>query len=233
MKGADKHSILVVDDENDILEFISYNLRSEGFVVNTANNGRTALDLSRRLKPDLILLDVMMPEMDGIEVCEEIRRTPDISNVLIVMFSARSESYSQIAGLEAGADDYLVKPIRPKVLTSRIKSMLKRSYHLSDTGGKVVHDKRDFGNLLIDIEKHLVVLDQKEVFLPKKEFTLLSLLTSKPKKVFTRDEIYQHVWGDDVYVCDRTIDVYIRKLREKLGVDRIKTIKSVGYSFEG
>jgi two-component system alkaline phosphatase synthesis response regulator PhoP len=225
-------SILIVDDEQDILEFVSYNLKREGFIVNTASNGKVAVELTKQLRPDLVLLDVMMPQMDGIEVCEEIRRTPEINNTLIAMLSARSESYSQIAGFDAGADDYMIKPIRPKVLVSRIKALLKRPYGISPQEYQSVPVVRDFGGLFIDIEKHQVIVDSKNIVLPKKEFLLLSLLTSKPSRVFSRQEIYDHVWGDDVYVCERTIDVYIRKLREKIGQDRIKTIKSVGYSFE-
>lgn len=230
MEKQDK-SILIVDDEQDILEFVSYNLKREGFNVDAVNNGKAALEMAKKVRPDLILLDVMMPGMDGIEVCEEIRRTPEISHILIAMLSARAESYSQIAGFDAGADDYMIKPIRPKVLVSRIKALLKRPHHETVVMNNRVEDVRDFGDLLIDIEKHRVAVKSKDVSLPKKEFMLLSLLTSKPSRVFSRDEIYTHVWGEDVYVCDRTIDVYIRKLREKIGQDRIKTIKSVGYSF--
>ncbi|MEX0981253.1 MAG: response regulator transcription factor [Bacteroidales bacterium] len=227
-----KTKILIVDDEQDILEFVSYNLKREGFHVDTVSNGKKALDIAKKMHPDLILLDVMMPGMDGIEVCEEIRRTPEIRHILIAMLSARAESYSQVAGFEAGADDYMIKPIRPKVLVSRIKALLKRPH--PENGREIVRTEavRNFGDLLIDIEKHRVLLKSKEINLPKKEFMLLSLLTSKPSRVFSRDEIYNHVWGKDVYVCDRTIDVYIRKLREKIGQERIKTIKSVGYSFE-
>jgi len=224
--------ILIVDDEQDILEFVSYNLKREGFIVDTVSNGKKALDMAKKSHPDLILLDVMMPGMDGIEVCEEIRRTPEIRHILIAMLSARAESYSQIAGFDAGADDYMIKPIRPKVLISRIKALLKRP-HAENTKEVVrTETMRKFGDFLIDIEKHRVVVKSTEINLPKKEFMLLALLTSKPSRVFSREEIYSQVWGKDVYVCDRTIDVYIRKLREKIGQKRIKTIKSVGYSFE-
>jgi two-component system alkaline phosphatase synthesis response regulator PhoP len=232
MYSEDKKSILVVDDEHDILEFLSYNLKREGFLVDTANNGKIALELVKQLKPDVVLLDVMMPEMDGIEVCDQIRKTPGISKTLIAMLTARAEVYSQIAGFEAGADDYILKPIKPKLLISRIKALLKRASYPESDHQKQSQAQRDFGNLLIDLEKHKVVVDSVDVELPKKEFLLLSLLTSKPSKVFSRDEIYDHIWGDDVFVSDRTIDVYIRKLREKIGQDRIKTIKSVGYRFE-
>lgn len=226
-------TILLVDDEQDILEFLTYNLRQEGFYVHTAPNGRIAIEKAIQLQPDVILLDVMMPEMDGIEVCEVIRRTPKIRDTRIAMLSARSESYTQIAGLEAGADDYMVKPIRPKVLVSRIKALLKRSDLTKP--GEVLADQsyRRFGNLSIDTEKHDVSVNGEQLSLPKKEFQLLTLLSSRPEKVFTREEIYSHVWGDEVVVSDRTIDVYIRKLREKIGQERITTIKSVGYRFEG
>jgi len=228
----ERKTILVVDDEQDIVEFISYNLEKEGFNVASANNGKQALEQTLKLHPDLILLDVMMPEMDGIETCEEIRKNPEVSNTVIAMLTARAESYSQIAGFDAGADDYIIKPIRPKVLVSRIKALLKRTSYAIPQKEMANESARVFRNLLIDVEKHRVVVDQKEVDLPKKEFLLLSLLTSKPAKVFSREEIYNHVWGENVYVCDRTIDVYIRKLREKIGQERIKTIKSVGYRFE-
>jgi two-component system alkaline phosphatase synthesis response regulator PhoP len=230
---TDSHTILLVDDEQDILEFLSYNLRQEGFDVHTAANGRIALEKANQLLPDVILLDVMMPEMDGIEVCEVIRKTPKIRDARIAMLSARSESYTQIAGLEAGADDYMVKPIRPKVLVSRIKALLKRPDMTRSGGEPANHSVRRFGNLFVDLEKHYLAVNEEQLNLPKKEFQLLTLLTSSPGKVFTRDEIYSHVWGEEVVVSDRTIDVYIRKLREKIGQDRITTIKSVGYRFEG
>ncbi len=224
--------ILVVDDEEDILEFISYNLKKEGYQVVTAKDGRVAIEQAKKHKPRLILLDVMMPEMDGIEVCEEIRHTPEISNTVIALITARSESYSQIAGFDAGADDYITKPIRPRVLMSRIKALLKRYSHSLQDRESIGPAPRELGNLVIDIEKHLVKVNGDEIELPKKEFSLLSLLTSKPSRVFTRQEIFNYVWGSDVYVCDRTIDVYIRKLREKIGSERIRTIKGVGYRFE-
>ncbi|MCF8346070.1 MAG: response regulator transcription factor [Bacteroidales bacterium] len=227
-----KKSILIVDDEQDILEFLSYNLSRENYRVNTACNGKEAVEMALEVNPDLILLDLMMPEMDGIEVCQVIRKNKDIGNTLIAILSARAESYSQIAGFEAGADDYIVKPIRPRLLISRVNALLKRSSEKVDKAIIPDDDIRIFGNLLIDIGKHLIVVDKKDIMLPNKEFRLLKLLTSIPSKVFTRDEIYQFVWGENVYVCERTIDVYIRKLREKIGQNRIKTIKSVGYSFE-
>ncbi len=225
------YKILVVDDEEDIVEFVSYNLRREGFNVNVARNGREAINTAVSFHPHLILLDIMMPEMDGIETCEEIRTIPSLSDTLIAFLTARSEDYTQIAGFSAGADDFISKPVRPKVLTSRIKALLKRcrTEHsaIPDTANEFQN-----GNLVIDKEKHLVIVEGQEIDLPRKEFNLLSLLTSKPSRVFTREEIFDHIWGSDVYVNDRTIDVYIRKLREKIGLNKIKTIKGVGYKFE-
>lgn len=227
-----KYKILLVDDEVDILEFISYNLEKEGYKVYTAQNGVEAIKLAEKKTPDLIILDVMMPEMDGIAACEEIRRIPSLQNVVIAFLTARGEDYSQIAGFEAGADDYITKPIRPKVLVSRVKALLKR------TGGGIMTEQAvensttiTIGNLVIDKERYLINSEGVEMVLPRKEFELLSLLVSKPGKVFTREEIYYSVWGDNVVVGDRTIDVHIRKLREKIGNDHIKTLKGIGYKF--
>lgn len=227
-----KYKILLVDDEVDILEFISYNLEKEGYKVYTAQNGVEAIKLAEKKIPDLIILDVMMPEMDGIAACEEIRRIPSLQNVVIAFLTARGEDYSQIAGFEAGADDYITKPIRPKVLVSRVKALLKR------TGGGIMTEQAvensttiTIGNLVIDKERYLINSEGVEMVLPRKEFELLSLLVSKPGKVFTREEIYYSVWGDNVVVGDRTIDVHIRKLREKIGNDHIKTLKGIGYKF--
>lgn len=222
--------ILLVDDEEDILEFVSYNLEREGFKVFTARNGKEAILKVTKVKPDLVILDVMMPEMDGIAACEEIRKLPGCRDVVIAFLTARGEDYSQIAGFDAGADDYITKPIRPKVLISRVKALLKRSGGTTpDTGEqeKVLH----IGNLIIDKEKYTLQIDGNEMMLPRKEFELLSLLVSKPDKVFLRDEIYKSVWGDNVIVGDRTIDVHIRKLREKIGNDHIRTLKGIGYKF--
>jgi two-component system, OmpR family, alkaline phosphatase synthesis response regulator PhoP len=228
----DKMKILLVDDEEDILEFISYNLQKEGFVVYTAANGREGIKIAEKVQPHLILLDLMMPEMDGITMCEEIRKIPSIHGTLIAFLSARGEDYSQIAGFEAGADDYITKPIRPKVLVSRVKALLKRlAPPVVET---VIIDSENtlsVGNLIIDKERYLVRLGNEEMVLPRKEFELLSLLVSKPGKVFTREEIYFSVWGDNVVVGDRTIDVHIRKLREKIGNDHIKTLKGIGYKY--
>lgn len=228
------YKILIVDDEQDILEFVSYNLRKEGFQVFPANSGRVAIDMAKEVQPHLILLDVMMPEMDGIETCSLIREIPELRNTLIAFLTARSEDYSQIAGFTAGGDDYITKPVRPKVLVSRIRALLKRfgpiSTPLIPENTEV--SQKHFGNITIDYEKYVVKVNDNDIYLPRKEFILLQLLTSRPSKVFTRDEIFDHIWGDDTYVGDRTIDVYIRKLREKLGDDRIKTIKGVGYKFD-
>jgi two-component system alkaline phosphatase synthesis response regulator PhoP len=225
--------ILLVDDEVDILEFISYNLEKEGYKVYTAQNGAEAIKVAEKTLPDLIILDVMMPEMDGIAACEEIRRIPALQNTIIAFLTARGEDYSQIAGFEAGADDYITKPIRPKVLVSRVKALLKRTSAPGVPVAAVVENPHTVtvGSLVIDKERYLIVQDGKEMILPRKEFELLSLLVSKPGKVFTREEIYYSVWGDNVVVGDRTIDVHIRKLREKIGNDHIKTLKGIGYKF--
>ncbi len=230
--SEDKLKVLLVDDETDILEFLSYNLEKEGFIVYTAINGADAIKIAEKKQPHLILLDVMMPEMDGIAACEEIRKIPSLQNTLIAFLSARGEDYSQIAGFEAGADDYITKPIRPKVLISRVKALLKRLSTGTPEPEIIVSENIiTIGNLLIDKERYLVKMGDEEMILPRKEFELLSLLVSKPGKVFTREEIYFSVWGVNVVVGDRTIDVHIRKLREKIGNDHIKTLKGIGYKF--
>ena len=221
-----KFKILLVDDEEDILEFLGYNLRKEGFQVCTAQNGLEAIDKAIKELPHLIVMDVMMPEMDGITAVEEIRKLPALDETLIIFLTARSEDYSQIAGFEAGADDYVTKPIKTKVLISRIVAMLRRSIRKETLETIQVND------LVIDQDKYLVIKEGKEIVLPKKEFKLLKLLASTPNKVFTRDEIFHKVWGDDVIVGDRTIDVHVRKIRKKIGIENIKTIKGVGYKFD-
>ena len=223
--------ILLVDHEVDILEFISYNLEKEGYKVYTAKNGLEAIKIAEKKIPHLIILDVMMPEMDGIAACEEIRKIPALKNTIIAFLTARGEDYSQIAGFEAGADDYITKPVRPKVLVSRVKALLKRTGEPAPA--EVVQDVNtvSIGNLVIDKERYLIRMGGEEMVLPRKEFELLSLLVSKPGKVFTREEIYYSVWGDNVVVGDRTIDVHIRKLREKIGNDHIRTLKGIGYKF--
>jgi len=223
------YRILIVDDEPDIIEFLSYNLTKEGYEVDTATNGRRAIEKETEFSPDLILLDVMMPDMDGIETCQELRANPLTKDCLIAFLTARSEDYSQIAGFDAGGDDYISKPIKPKVLISRIKALLKRSGSLEEAPEPAPEIPEE--GIYINRERYLVYLDGRELVLPKKEFELLALLQSKPQKVFTRDEIYQAIWGDDIVVGDRTIDVHIRKLREKLGDQYIRTVKGVGYKF--
>jgi len=221
--------ILLVDDEPDILEILSYNLSSEGYSISTASNGVEAVKKAKKFLPDLIIMDVMMPEMDGIEACEKIRILPELRDTIITFLTARGEDYSQVAGFEAGADDYITKPIKPKVLVSKIKSLLRR---LNDNSSKVNSEVVQIGELTIDREAYKIVFKGVEIILPRKEFELLSLLASKPGKVFKRDEILDKVWGNEVVVGGRTIDVHIRKLREKIGDDSFKTIKGVGYKFQ-
>lgn len=227
MAGILNQKVLLVDDEADILELLRYNLEREGFKVLTASNGRDALRIAKSEKPDLVVLDIMMPGMDGVEVCNQLRAMPDFRNTLIVFLTARSEDYSQIAGYEADADDYIIKPIKPKVFVSKVKALLKRTR--SDMG---TTNTLEANGVRIDLERVLVYNGHEELQLPKKEFELLALLMSKPGKVFKRDEIYAHIWGHDLFVGDRTIDVHIRKLREKIGDERIGTVKGIGYRFE-
>ena len=224
-----KFKILLVDDEPDILEIISYNLKSIGFEVFTASNGVKALKKAKSILPDLIILDVMMPEMDGIETCEEIRKIPELSDTIITFLTARSEDYSQLAGFDAGADDYINKPIKPKLLVGKVKSLLRRLNKNKVTESKNVIN---LGDLIIDRDEYKITLNKNEILLPRKEFELLYLLASKPGKVFKREVILEKIWGHEVVVGDRTIDVHIRKLREKLGDSRFKTIKGVGYKFK-
>ena len=228
-----EYRILLVDDEKDILEFLSYNLRNEGFNIHTASNGRDAVRIAAEVRPHLVLMDVMMPDIDGIEACEEIRANKELQDTLIAFLTARGEDYSQIAGFEAGGDDYITKPIKPKVLVSRIKALLKRRYlRIEDTGTDTGSENKIMsGDLVIDKERYLVIKKGKDISLPRKEFELLSLLISKPEKVFTREEIFDRVWGENIVVGDRTIDVHIRKLREKLGDKYIKTVKGIGYKY--
>jgi len=224
--GTEKIKVLLVDDEPDILEFISYNLVKEGFEVFTCGNGKDAIEMARQQRPQIIILDVMMPDLDGIETCRVIRDIPELKDVLIAFLTARNEDYSQIAGFEAGADDYINKPIKPRVLVSRVKALLRRQ------GNSVEDAIVDVNGFVIDREKYLIKKDNLSINLPKKEFELIALLASRNGKVFTREDILKNVWGDDVVVGDRTIDVHIRKLREKLGDTYIRTIKGVGYKFE-
>ncbi len=217
--------ILIVDDEKDIIEFLQYNFEKEGFKVFSASNGAEGKKLAISKKPDLILLDIMMPGVDGVELCKELREMPEFDDTIIVFLTARGEDYSQIAGFEVGADDYITKPVRPRVLLARMKALLKRK---SNQNSRPVVPL-DFGALTINTEKREVVVDGTAIHVPKIEFKLLVLLASSPGKVFTREEIYSRIWGNDVFVSERTLDVHIRKLREKIGKHYIKTVKGVGY----
>lgn len=219
--------ILLVDDEPDILEIVGYNLSAEGYQVITAENGMQAVKKAKKEKPQLIILDVMMPEMDGIEACEHIRKIPDLNNTIITFLTARGEDYSQVAGFDAGADDYITKPIKPKVLVSKVKALLRRLKSIDDKNDDIIK----INNLIINRDEYKIVLKGQEIILPRKEFELLSLLASKPGKVFKRDDILDKVWGNEVIVGGRTIDVHIRKLREKIGDESFKTVKGVGYKF--
>ena len=224
--STDIVKILLVDDEPDILEIVGYNLSSGGYQVFTASNGLEAIEVAKKELPDLIILDVMMPKMDGIEACEQLRKLPELSNTIITFLTARNEDYSQVAGFDAGADDYIAKPIKPKVLLSKVKGLLRRaSVDIND------ENSLNIGQLVINREEYKVLKEGVELVLPRKEFELLFLLASKPGKVFTRDEILNTVWGNDVVVGGRTIDVHIRKLREKIGDESFKTVKGVGYKF--
>lgn len=222
---AQENTILIVDDEPDIIEILRYNLEKEGYKTYSATNGLDAVAKAESILPDLILLDVMLPDMDGIQTCETIRSKPELHDTLIAFLTARSEDYSEIAGFQAGADDYITKPIRPKVLISRIQSLLKRTRQQVDTN--II----SYNEIVLNKEKMLVEMDGVSLTLPNKEFRLLELLISKPERVFTRKEIYSLIWGSNIIVGDRTIDVHIRKLREKLQERYIYTIKGVGYVF--
>lgn len=217
----------MVDDEPDILEIVSYNLKAEGYRVFTAKNGREGVAQAKKKRPHLVILDVMMPEMDGIEACEQMRTTPSLENTIITFLTARGEDYSQVAGFEAGADDYITKPIKPKVLVSKVKALLRR---LKEDGTEA-EDIFKVGDIVVNREEYKVINKGVEIVLPRKEFELLALLTSKPNKVFRREVILDKVWGNEVVVGGRTIDVHIRKLREKIGEDHFKTVKGVGYKF--
>lgn len=220
-------TVLLVDDEADILDFVGYNLRKEGYNVLTSDNGRDAIIKAKESIPHLILLDVMMPEMDGIETCREIKRIPGLENALVVFFTARSEDFTQILSLDAGGDDYITKPIKPAVLVSKVNSLLRRHKSVKESANIY-----EAGDLRINKENYMVSSGEQEIQLARKEFELLNLLASRPHKVFTRDEIMSQVWDDDVIVGERTIDVHIRKIREKTGTNHIKTIKGVGYKFD-
>lgn len=223
-KGS--HKILIVDDEKDILEFLRYNFEKENFKVFTAINGVEGKKIAIKENPDLIILDIMMPGMDGVELCKDLRELPEFENTLIIFLTARGEDYSQITGFEVGADDYVTKPIRPRVLVARVNALLKRK-----TKSKAAENVIDISSITIDRDKREVIVEGKPIHIPKIEFDLLVLLASTPGKIFSREEIYSKVWGSEVFVSDRTLDVHVRKLREKIGKEYIKTIKGVGYGF--
>lgn len=220
--------ILLVDDEPDILEIVGYNLSHEGYNIVTASNGKEAIVMAKKEHPQLIIMDVMMPEMDGIEACENIRKIPELNNIIITFLTARSEDYSQVAGFEAGADDYISKPIKPKLLVSKVKALLRRLKSDENKNPETI----TVGSIVINREEYKIIKDEIEIVLPRKEFELFYLLASKPGKVFKREEILDKIWGNDVIVGGRTIDVHIRKLREKIGDEYFKTTKGVGYKFE-
>lgn len=228
MSNTVKQKILIVDDEPDILELIEYNLKKEGYQVFLARNGQEAVTEAKRSLPDLIVLDIMMPKMDGIEACRIMRTMPEFKNTFMVFLTARSEEYSEIAGFNVGADDYIAKPIKPRALVSRINAILRRNAPAED----FTDNKLEIGDLVIDREAYLVYKNGEKVVLAKKEFELLYLLASKPGKVYTREVILKNIWEDSVVVTNRTIDVHVRKLREKLGDDCVSTVKGVGYKFE-
>ncbi len=220
-------TILLVDDEQDILEIVGYNLEQEGYKIITASDGKEAIAKAKKALPQLIIMDVMMPEMDGMEACENIRKIPELSNVIITFLTARSEDYSQVAGFDAGADDYITKPIKPKLLVSKVKALLRRLKNEEKSTETLT-----VAGIEINREEYKIIKDGKEIVLPRKEFELFYLLASKPGKVFKREEILDKVWGNEVIVGGRTIDVHIRKLREKIDEDLFKTIKGVGYKIE-
>jgi two-component system alkaline phosphatase synthesis response regulator PhoP len=222
-----QNKILVVDDDPDILEFLTYNLKKDGYVVEEALNGKIALQVAEKFRPDLILLDVMMPEKDGIQTCQELRKNQNMRDVFIVFLTARIEEYSEIAGFSAGADDYITKPIKPGALTSRIKAILKRKAQAADQQAVL-----KIGDLVIDKNAYEVSYKDEKLHFARKEFELLYMLANQPGKVFSREKILEQIWGNDVYVGDRTVDVHIRKIREKIDPDSIKTIKGIGYKFE-
>lgn len=220
------YKILLADDDIDILNFLQYNLEQNGFIVITTNNGKDVLRIALEEKPDLILLDIMMPEMDGVEVCRTLREMSEFQETLISFLTARVEDYSQVAGFEVGADDYIVKPIRPKVLVARLQALLKRKRFIDNSPSII-----DYGSIKIDKKKRVVIVNNSKIHFPKKEFDILNLLASKPEIVYSREKIYRKIWGTEIYIGDRTIDVHIRKIREKLGENYIYTIKGIGYKF--
>ncbi len=227
-----EYKILLVDDEPDIIIFLSYNLKKEGFMVYTATNGKEAINIARKEIPHLIILDVMMPEMSGVDTCFELKQIPELQNTLIIFLSAKNDYYTQIAGFDTGADDFIAKPIKPRLLIMKINALLKRQYGTIPLNNIPSKKLITVNDLIIDQEEYIVYKDHKRINMPKKEFELLTLLALKPNKVFTRDEILTIVWKNEI-VCDRTVDVHISKIRIKLNSDNIKTIKGVGYKYEG
>ena len=228
MSKTKTNKILIVDDDSDILELLQYNLEKEGYEVKTANAGQKALDIAPIFQPNLILLDIMMPGMDGVETCRLLREIPELAETHVLFLTARSEEYSEVAAFDAGADDYITKPIKPRALISRIGAILRRETKKVTKEAK----KIEIGTLMIDRQSYTVSVNHKSIILPKKEFELLHFLAMNPNKVFNRDELLQNIWGTDVYVLARTVDVHIRKVREKVGEDLIKTVKGVGYKFD-
>ncbi len=228
MTNKQKYKVLVVDDEPDIVELLKYNLKKEDYEVKTALNGMKGVEIAKKFIPDLILLDIMMPKQDGVETCRQLRELPDLNNTYIVFLTARAEEYSEVAAFESGADDYILKPIKPRALMSRITALFRR-----DAKKKKDDNKINIGGLSIDRTSYTVMVGDKPVTLPKKEFELLYFLAQSPNKVFNRDDLLQNIWGSDVYVLSRTVDVHIRKVREKIGEGYITTVKGVGYKFNG
>ncbi|MEQ8362982.1 MAG: response regulator transcription factor [Cyclobacteriaceae bacterium] len=226
MANKPLHKVLVVDDEEPILELLKYNLEKAGYDVRTASDGVEAVDIAKKFIPDLVLLDIMMPKMDGVEACRILRSTPELQNTFIVFLTARSEEYSEVAGFDVGADDYISKPIKPRALMSRIAALFRR-----ESKKKGATSQIKMGDLVIDRTSYTIKVKEKEISLPKKEFELLFFLAQNPNKVFSRDDLLQNIWGTDVYVLARTVDVHIRKVREKIGDDYITTVKGVGYKF--
>jgi len=226
MGNKPTQKVLVVDDEEPILELLKYNLEKQGYDVRTAADGQQAVEQAKKFHPDLVLLDIMMPKMDGVEACRQIRAIPEMLNTFIVFLTARAEEYSEVAAFDVGADDYILKPIKPRALMSRIQALFRRGSKNKNTSSQI-----KIGELVIDRTSYTVLINNKEITLPKKEFELLFFLAQSPNKVFSRDELLQHIWGSDVYVLARTVDVHIRKVREKIGDNYITTIKGVGYKF--
>jgi two-component system, OmpR family, alkaline phosphatase synthesis response regulator PhoP len=226
MGNKPSQKVLVVDDEEPILELLKYNLEKQGYDVRTATDGQIAVDTAKRFHPDLVLLDIMMPRMDGVEACRQIRSIPELQNTFIVFLTARAEEYSEVAAFDVGADDYITKPIKPRALMSRINALFRRDSKKKGTSNQI-----KVGDLVIDRTSYTIKLHGKEISLPKKEFELLFFLAQSPNKVFSRDDLLQNIWGSDVYVLARTVDVHIRKVREKIGDDYITTVKGVGYKF--